>query len=74
MYVKIFWMLWVALLIPDENKVSYLDPGSGSILLQVIIAAILGALIVLRTSWGRIRSFFRRPDTEEKDQEEDAQE
>jgi hypothetical protein len=39
---------------------AYLDPGSGSILLQLLIAAILGAILVLRTSWGKIKAFFSR--------------
>ena len=39
---------------------AYLDPGSGSILLQLLIASLLGGLVLLRSSWGRIKSFFRR--------------
>ena len=36
----------------------YIDPGSGSYLVQVIIAAVLGAGFWIKTSWHRIRSFF----------------
>ncbi|HEY8388913.1 MAG TPA: hypothetical protein VIK74_09930 [Parasegetibacter sp.] len=36
----------------------YLDPGSGSYLLQMIIAAILGALFYIKGIWWRIKSFF----------------
>ena len=44
----------------------YLDPGSGSFLIQLIIASLVGAAFVLRTSWSRIKSFFKRtPDGEE---------
>ncbi len=38
----------------------YLDPGSGSILIQVLIAALLGAGIVIRTQWTRIKRLFGR--------------
>jgi hypothetical protein len=38
----------------------YVDPGSGSYLVQVIIAAIVGVLFYFRTAWWRIRSFFHR--------------
>jgi len=38
----------------------YLDPGSGSFLIQLIIASLLGAAFVLRTSWSKIKSFFKR--------------
>lgn len=36
----------------------YLDPGSGSYLVQMIIAAILGALFYFRNIWFRVKSFF----------------
>ena len=48
--------LWAALASPDL----YLDPGSGSMLLQLLLAAILGAGILLRTQWGKITSLFKR--------------
>jgi hypothetical protein len=38
----------------------YIDPGSGSYLLQVIIAAILGGLFYVKNGWAKIRSFFTR--------------
>ena len=38
----------------------YIDPGSGSYLIQVIIAAILGALFYVKNLWWRIKSFFTR--------------
>jgi hypothetical protein len=36
----------------------YVDPGSGSYLVQMIIAAIVGALFYFKNIWYRIRSFF----------------
>ena len=36
----------------------YLDPGSGSFLIQILIAALLGIGVALRASWGRIRRLF----------------
>ena len=38
----------------------YVDPGSGSYLIQAIIAAILGALFYFKTIWWKIKSFFQR--------------
>jgi hypothetical protein len=38
---------------------AYLDPGSGSYLLQLLIAGLLGSLFVIRASWGKIKGFFR---------------
>jgi hypothetical protein len=39
---------------------TYLDPGSGSYLLQLLIAGLLGAAFALRMFWGRIKGFFSR--------------
>lgn len=39
---------------------AYLDPGSGSFILQLLIAGILGGLVALRMSWGKIKARFTR--------------
>ena len=36
----------------------YIDPGSGSYFLQVIVAALLGAAFWIKMSWQRIKDFF----------------
>jgi len=36
----------------------YLDPGSGSILIQIAIAALLGLGVAIRASWGTIKKYF----------------
>ena len=43
----------------------YLDPGSGSYLLQVIIAAILGGLMFFKNFWIKVKSFFIKPKEKE---------
>ena len=37
---------------------AYLDPGTGSIILQGVIAAIAGAALTVKLYWRRIKSFF----------------
>ena len=39
---------------------AYIDPGTGSFLVQGIIAAILGAAVAIRMYWRRVRAFFTR--------------
>jgi hypothetical protein len=39
---------------------AYLDPTTGSILLQGLLAGVAGATVVLRLYWGRVKAFFRR--------------
>ncbi len=42
-------------------KLLYIDPGSGSYLVQVIIAAVLGVLFYFKNTWLWIKSFFTKP-------------
>ena len=49
----------------------YLDPGSGSILLQILLAAILGAGVLLRSQWGKIKSLFGRKDASKEDEDDE---
>lgn len=37
---------------------SYLDPGTGSYVLQLLAAAVFGGLFVLKMFWSRIKGFF----------------
>lgn len=45
------------LLLPD-NAHAYLDPGTGSIIIQAVIAAVLGAAFTIKMYWRRIKDFF----------------
>lgn len=38
----------------------YLDPGAGSMLLQMILAGALGLSFTIKTYWKRIKGFFHR--------------
>ncbi len=48
----------------------YLDPGSGSFIIQIAIATLLGLGLVIRASWGRISGWFgakSKPKSEDQD-------
>ena len=49
----------------------YIDPGSGSYFVQVIVAAALGAAFWIRMSWHRIKSFFGGNKYKEPEKEND---
>jgi hypothetical protein len=50
----------------------YLDPGSGSFLLQLLIAAIAGLSIAIGANWRKLRRFLNRNKNKNKtDNEED---
>lgn len=40
------------------RPLAYLDPGSGSILIQIVIAALLGLGVAIRMFWGRIKNWL----------------
>ena len=43
-----------------EPAYAYLDPGTGSILLQAVLATVAGALVSLKLYGQKIRIFFKR--------------
>ena len=43
---------------------AYIDPGTGSLLLQSIIGAVVTGLTVGRIYWEKIKSFFGKPESE----------
>lgn len=44
----------------------YLDPGTGSILIQALLAGLLGAAYAVKVYWRQIKKIFRPPkNTEE---------
>ena len=45
-------------IMPTGIALAYLDPGSGSLLIQIIIAGILGLIVALKLYWSRIIAFF----------------
>ena len=48
----------------------YLDPGSGSFLLQLAIAALLGLGVASRVYWGKIKGWFGIKSKPEEDDDE----
>lgn len=42
---------------------AYIDPGTGSMLVQAVVAAVAGAALAAKAYWQRIRAFLgREPD------------
>ena len=38
---------------------AYLDPGSGSMLLQLLLGGVAGIVMIAKLYWARIKEFFR---------------
>jgi len=55
---------------------AYLDPGSGSILIQLVIAALLGLGVAIGASWSKIKGWFgikSKPEDEEDESDNKSQ-
>jgi hypothetical protein len=49
--------------VKNGGKIMYIDPGSGSVLLQLVLATLLGAGVLIRVFWKKITSPFRKKNT-----------
>jgi hypothetical protein len=56
---------------PLMTPLLYLDPSSGSILLQLLIAGLAGIGLIVGTSWKKIKLFFRKGKSEPKEDTEE---
>jgi hypothetical protein len=53
------------------SKIPYLDPGSGSFLIQILIASLLGIGLAVRASWGKIKGWFGSKSKADKEDDTD---
>lgn len=55
-------LLWclalIATLAAHRPAFAYLDPGTGSILLQALLGGVAGGLVILKLYWTRIKELF----------------
>lgn len=43
-----------------ELTFAYIDPGTGSLVVQMMIAAVLAVGIFIKTSWNKIKGYFMK--------------
>ncbi len=58
-------LVLVLLMLTTRPAHAYLDPASGSMILQVIVAAVAALLITIKAFWHKIRGMFGSSPTEE---------
>jgi hypothetical protein len=60
-------------LIGSLNKdLAYLDPGSGSFILQILLATLLASLLFMKSFWRKVIGIFKKPSPGEDDLENPA--
>lgn len=50
----------------SEPAYAYLDPGTGSMILQGMLGAVAAGLYAVKLQWSRIRAFFESRSAKEK--------
>lgn len=56
-------------ILSTNTSFAYIDPGSGSMVLQVLIASILGILTAIKLYWSKIKSYFSKSSDASKSEE-----
>ena len=46
---------------------AYLDPGSGSMLVQLLLGGVAGAAVIVKLGWQRFRDMFRSSSAKQHD-------
>ena len=59
-YFKLTVLIFVYLLSSVSNANAYIDPGTGSIILQAILAFIAGAVATVSLWWGNLKMFIKK--------------
>ena len=59
------------LLVSASSAHAYLDPGTGSMILQIVLGGVAGLMVVGKLYWAKFTSFFSR-DSDSAGEAEDA--
>lgn len=60
LYARLLATSAALVFVPEAASAQYLDPGSGSIIVQALIAGAVASAAGIKLYWGRIASFFAR--------------
>ena len=53
--VLVLYFVWMS----QAQVDAYLDPGSGSMLVQLLLGGVAGAAVIMKLGWERFRDMFR---------------
>ena len=54
-----FWGMMTVVVFSTAPAHAYIDPGAGSMFLQLLVAAVAGGLWTLKVYWRRLKEFFK---------------
>jgi hypothetical protein len=62
------WLTLIMVLCFPRNAYAYIDPGTGSLILQGLAAAFISALVFWRSLRDKIKKFFIKPQDHKNDE------
>ena len=67
----LFYSLFIAglFLITTQEAQAYLDPGSGSLLFQLLVGGVLSGLFAIKLYYKKIKSFFNKKNIDDHESE-----
>lgn len=71
-YIRERALVAAVLIVCPQLAFAYIDPGTGSILLQGLLAGVAGAAVVIKLYWFRIKNFFLRKSSDSPSLEPDS--
>lgn len=60
MKFSIIYFVCLTILVYPTNVYAYLDPVSGSVILQSIIGVIAASILVIKTYWYKLKRLFKK--------------
>ena len=65
--------LILILIVYTKSVYAYLDPGTGSLVIQSVIAIVAGAIFTIKIYWSRVKGYFFKDNKEEKEDIEEQE-
>ena len=59
-YGLFFWTVFLLTFNPSTEASAYLDPGTGSMVLQLLLGGVAGVVVVVKMYWEKVKDFFTR--------------
>ncbi len=59
-FARLLVLVSILLLIFTQDSFAYVDPGTGSCILQLVIASLLGAAFTVKAFWKNIKAYFSK--------------
>jgi hypothetical protein len=58
LWLVLCWVATVVTIVTPGEALAYLDPGTGSAVIQMVVAGVMGALFVVKMYWRKLVAYF----------------